>query len=48
MLLKEEKAQTAIEYLLLIAGVVIAATAIGLYLKQAATSAVEGTTQTQG
>ncbi|MEM0360296.1 MAG: class III signal peptide-containing protein [Candidatus Diapherotrites archaeon] len=32
-MLKEEKAQTSIEYLLILGGAVAAATAIGIYLK---------------
>lgn len=32
-MLKEEKAQTSVEYLLILGGAVAAATAIGLYLK---------------
>jgi len=36
MIWKEKKAQTSIEYLLLIGGVIAVATAVGLYLKQAA------------
>jgi len=34
MLLSEEKAQTSIEYLLIVGGVTLAAIAIGLYLKE--------------
>ncbi|MFH1234813.1 MAG: class III signal peptide-containing protein [Candidatus Diapherotrites archaeon] len=32
-MLKEEKAQTSVEYLLILGGAVAAATAIGVYLK---------------
>ncbi|MCX6802627.1 MAG: class III signal peptide-containing protein [Candidatus Diapherotrites archaeon] len=32
-MLKEEKAQTSLEYLLILGGAVAAATAIGVYLK---------------
>ena len=32
-MLKEEKAQTSLEYLLILGGAVAAATAVGLYLK---------------
>jgi len=32
-MLKEEKAQSSIEYLLLVGGVIVIATTIGLYLK---------------
>lgn len=37
-LLKDERAQTTIEYLLIIGGAVASATLVGLYLKQAARS----------
>lgn len=32
-MLKEEKAQTSVEYLLILGGAVAAATAVGLYIK---------------
>jgi len=45
-MLKEEKAQTSVEYLLILGGAVAAATAVGLYIKSVPKTVGEGIEET--